>query len=266
MLLERRISSGEAVERNGTIEAEDTRDEAMIARCDALLDAIRPRLDSRFRTRLVAEVSPGASSATIVVSDGERSVVSSLESYEADVFLLLRAATAAPREQPGASTLPLLWRNGSAAVLLHEAVGHPYEHGLPMPELPAWLSVEVELGERRASFRDVPLTRMHAVKVTQHGAPFVLPQERIEIHLVDGGAWDPLTDVVTARVSFAEMVAGARRVALEPFAISVSRDAVLQSLRGALGDPERYPGVICSREGQELFVASSAPTLLTVLA
>lgn len=265
VLLERRLSCGEAVEREGRIEARDTRDAGLIARCDALLDAIRPRVDPRFRTRIVVEATSATAGATIVVSDGDHAVVSSPESLDEDVSLLSRAATAGPRERPGSANLPLVWRKGSASVLLHEAIGHPREHGLPSPELPPWLSVEVKLGERRASFRDVPLTRMSAVAVSQRDAPFVLPQERIDVHLVDGGSWDPLTDVVTARVSFAERIEGQHHVALAPFTISAPRDAVLQSLRGASGDPERYPGVICSREGQELFVASSAPALLTVL-
>jgi hypothetical protein len=265
-LAERRLSCGEAIGADGTIEAQDVRDAASIARCDELLDAMRSRVDPRFRTRLVAEVVNGAGSATIVVSDGERAVVSSPESLDADLSLLSRAATAGPREQAGGSTLPLVWRNGSGAVLLHEAVGHPHEHGLPMPQLPPWLSVDVQLAERRASFRDVPLVRMTAVAVTQRDAPFNLPQDRVEVHLVDGGAWDPLTDTVTARVSFAEIVSGDRRAALEPFTIAASRHEVLASLRGAQGAPERYPGVICSREGQELFVASHAPAMLTVFA
>lgn len=263
-LVERRLSCGEAIERNGAIEARDARDATLIARCDELLDAIRPRVDARFRTRLVVEATDQAFRSTIVVSDGDCAVVSSPESLDADLSLLVRAAAAGRRERTEASTLPLVWRNGSGAVLLHEAVGHPREHGLPMPQLPPWLSVDVELAERRASFRDVPLMRMNAVNVTQSNAPFVLPPERIEVHLVDGGAWDPLTDGVTARVSFAEVVRGEQRVALPPFTITASREEVLQSLRGADGEPERYPGVICSREGQELFVASHAPVILMV--
>jgi hypothetical protein len=42
-----------------------------------------------------------------------------------------------------------------------------------------------------------------------------------------------------------------------------SRQAIARALIGAEGHPQRYPGVICSREGQELFVASHAPVLLT---
>lgn len=264
-LVERRLSCGEAVERDASIEARDTRDAALIAQCDELLASMRSRVDPRFRTRFIAQAGTEESGTTIVVSDGERAVVSTIRHLDEDRALLARAAQAGPRRQLESSTLPLLWRNGSGAVLLHEAVGHPFEHGLALPALPSWLSVDVQLARRRASFRDVPLMRMAAVAVTQHDAPFALPHDRIEVHLVDGGTWDPLSDLVTVRIAFAEIVSGERATALEPFTLAAPRDAIVKSLRGAHGEPERYPGVICSREGQELFVASRAPTILTVL-
>jgi hypothetical protein len=47
------------------------------------------------------------------------------------------------------------------------------------------------------------------------------------------------------------------------FTISRSRAQIAASLSGAEGEPIRYPGVICSREGQELYVASHAPVMIT---
>ena len=110
---------------------------------------------------------------------------------------------------------------------------------------------------------DVPLLRMTDVRVSQRDAPFELPAERIEILLVDGGSYEPLTEVVTVRVAAANLIDanGTRRLA--PFELTESRRAVAASLVGATGDPIRYPGVICSREGQELVVGSYAPMMVT---
>jgi hypothetical protein len=88
----------------------------------------------------------------------------------------------------------------------------------------------------------------------QTNAPFVLPSERIDVQLIAGGAYDPLTDIVTIDVAVSS--AG-------PFTIRRSRAEVAASLTGASGEPIRYPGVICSREGQELYVASHAPVMIT---
>jgi hypothetical protein len=81
-----------------------------------------------------------------------------------------------------------------------------------------------------------------------------LPDERIDIQLIAGGAYDPLTDLVTINVAASS--AGA-------FTIRRTRAQIAASLSGATGAPIRYPGVICSREGQELFVASHAPVIIT---
>jgi hypothetical protein len=150
--------------------------------------------------------------------------------------------------------VPLVWRNGSAAVLLHEAIGHASEHGAAPVPWPAWLSVDAPLMPRRATFRDVPLPRMTHLVARQTGAPFALPDERVDIELIAGGAYDPLTDLVTINVAASS--AGA-------FTIRRTRAQIAASLAGATGAPVRYPGVICSREGQELFVASHAPLIIT---
>jgi hypothetical protein len=88
----------------------------------------------------------------------------------------------------------------------------------------------------------------------QTNAPFVIPDERVEVELVAGGAYDPITDLVTIDVA----VSSAGR-----FTIRRSRAEIAASIIGASGEPIRYPGVICSREGQELYVASHAPVMIT---
>ncbi len=83
------------------------------------------------------------------------------------------------------------------------------------------------------------------------------------MHLAAGGAYEPLSDEVTVDVAVAYVVDGARSSRLQPFTYRASRAEVARSLAGAKGDPIRYPGVVCSREGQELVVGSYAPLILT---
>jgi hypothetical protein len=116
------------------------------------------------------------------------------------------------------------------------------------------LSIEAPLASRRETFRDVPLMRMTHVIATQTDAPFASAGDSIEVQLVAGGAYDPITDIVTIAVAVSS--AG-------PFTIRRSRAEIAASLAGAAGEPIRYPGVICSREGQELYVASHAPVMIT---
>ena len=82
----------------------------------------------------------------------------------------------------------------------------------------------------------------------------------IEILLVAGGEYEPLTETVTLRICAANYEG--RR--LPPFDIRESREAVARAIVAAEGEPVRYPGVVCSREGQELVVGSFAPVMLTV--
>jgi hypothetical protein len=66
---------------------------------------------------------------------------------------------------------------------------------------------------------------------------------------------------VTIDVAVADLVSpknGARRAV---YSAGVTKRS--HALIGATGDPIRYPGVICSREGQEIFVGSHAPVMLT---
>jgi hypothetical protein len=180
------------------------------------------------------------------------SVVTTPENALID-FEMFRGVVGRRATSPTGS-LPILWQNGSAAVLLHESIGHASEHNAALVSWPSWLSVEAPLVPRRETFRDVPLPRMTHVIARQNGAPFEMPDQYIEVQLIAGGAYDPLTDDVTINVAVS--TAGA-------FTIRRTRAEIAASIRGASGQPLRYPGVICSREGQELYVASHAPVMIT---
>ncbi|MFL6247985.1 MAG: hypothetical protein ACJ74H_18320 [Thermoanaerobaculia bacterium] len=261
-LVERRLAHGQAVEHERGIDATDAYDAALVAMCDAAMHELHAFVVADARTHLVAEAnSVEGVIRTIVVTLGDRSVVTTPEHFTNDVGLLRNASTgdAVPRH------VPFVWKHGSGAVLLHEAIGHPREHGQSSVALPPWLSVSVPLKPRRASFKDIPLQRMTDVVAHQREAPFVLPPERIEIVLVDGGSYDPLTELVTLRIAAANLIEGERVSALAPFTIQETREVMLHSIAGATGETQRYPGVICSREGQELVVGSYAPVLLTEL-
>lgn len=256
-LVESRLVHGEARQRGNIIDAGDARDPYLVDLCEQAMDAARsiPAGFRDARVRLVAratrEDGVEVVETTITVGIEGISVVTTPATALID-YDLLRAAQETRATVKGA--LPIVWRNGSAAVLLHEAIGHAAEHdAVPVP-WPSWLSVEAPLVFRRASFRDVPLPRMRHVTARQNGAPFVVPETRIEVQLIAGGAYDPITDVVTINV--AASTAG-------PFTIRRTRAEIAVSLLGATGELIRYPGVICSREGQELYVASYAPVVLT---
>jgi hypothetical protein len=223
--------------------------------------------------------------AWINATVGHLSIISTPETFEEEAHLLeWRTGALACPDYHG---IPLIWRNGSAAVLLHEAIGHAAEHSKAPVRWPGWLSVRDEppfevddsgartrpadllAGETpgsllRESFSDVPLHRMSRLVARQTGSSIAVAGRRIEILLIAGGSYDPLTDVVSVTVSAADLIEGARSTRLEPFTITESRDAVARALRGGEGDPLRYPGVVCSREGQELVVESLAPLMLTV--
>ena len=262
-LVESRLTCGEAIRDESGIVATDTLDEQLVRVCDKAIATLRQSLEPDLRMRLVAHATPEGSNGVIVATLAGHSVVTSPPHAAADIRLLRTVASTPPTSRHPPGDLPLVWKNGSGAVLAHEAIGHPLEYGLDPEGLPAWMHVDVALAERRASFRDVPLTRMRHVRVTQTLAPFTLPARRIEVLLVDGGGYDPLTDAVTIRVSAADLVDGATVARLAPFEVVDSRRLILRAIVGASGDPVRYPGVVCSREGQELFVESFAPDLIT---
>jgi hypothetical protein len=259
-LVESRLLHGQARQSGDAIDASDARDEKLVRDCMLALDAARTAVASfrDARVRLVARATREhgieAIETTITISINGIAVVTTPDNAIDDYELLQSSLRSDRKTAAEALALPIVWGNGSAAVLLHEAIGHAAEHGAPDVAWPSWLSVEAPLTPRRSTFRDVPLPRMTHLIARQTEAPFAMPEKWIEIQLIAGGAYDPLTDIVTVNV--AASTAGA-------FTIRRSRAAIAASLRGAKGDPIRYPGVICSREGQELYVASHAPLMIT---
>lgn len=278
-LLERRLSHGEAALSGGGLIATDKPDEALLETVEAEMEKLRNAaafiIETASRVRLISETRSDGCSSHLIIRERSFSIVTTSEDARVHYELLRSISSVEPEGHfTGYSRIPIVWRNGSAAVLLHEAVGHAAEYGDPPLPWPSWLRVtdgdtDLLSGEapaqwRRASFRDVPLRRMQSLVVRQAAAPFELPERRVEVLLVDGGGYEPLGEMVTVRVAAADLIApdGVRR--LEPFQISESRAAVARSLAGATGDPVTYPGVVCSKEGQELVVASMAPVIVTV--
>ena len=254
-LVESRLSHGEAIEDESGIIATDARDDALVDICEQEMARLRAAMPRDARVRLVAVASTDGVSATMTIRRNGLSVVTTAEHAAQDDQLLLECGGSATAFKAAAEPpLSIIWKNGTAAVLLHEAIGHAAEHDHEPIEWPSWLSVDLALRPRRETFRDVPLLRMSHVVVTQTNAPFELPEEAIEVVLVSGGTYEPLTQTVTLQVIAANAA---------PFEYRATRREIAQSLAGATGDPIRYPGVICSREGQELVVPCSAPVMVT---
>ena len=273
-LAESRVNYGEAIERGARISARnrisDRASHSLLQRqCEEALTRIHRPIAamSDARVRCVVTATAEHLEVTIAITTGGISVVSTPETLFYDYELLKSARNPKAHRAPGARHF--IWRNGSAAVLLHEAIGHAAEHGHAPLTWPSWLRVRDAARDgrvanllagdrpaamRRESFRDVPLCRMTNLIVEQRGAPFETPEDAIEIQLVAGGAYEPLTESVTVHVAVSD--AG-------PFTIHAPRSAIARSLIGAQGNPVRYPGVICSREGQELYVGSHAPLIVT---
>jgi len=254
-LLESRLSHGEAHEDERGIVATDARNDDFVVAAEREIDRLRDAMPESYTVRLVAESGTEGTTGTITVRHGALSVVTTPAHIREDVDLLRNAAArSAGFPVNGSSGLTFHWRNGSAAVLLHELIGHPLEHDIASVEVPDWLHVDIPLTMRRATFRDVPLLRMQHVRATQTNAPFAMPDDAVEITLIDGGAYDPLTDTVMLRIAASSIGAFTMHEPRERFVFT-----------GARGEPVRYPGVICSREGQELVVGSFAPVMLTEL-
>lgn len=222
---------------------------------------------------------------------GTISIVTSPGSLPGDARRLSASLARPPAHGTAAEATPIAFANGSAAVLMHEAVGHPSERGAPHVGWPAWLEVtddpfapalgqltrddcgrpvatrDLTRGEspsalRRWSFRDTPIVRMSSLCVRGSGAPTPLPARRIEVQLVDHGSWDPLSEQVSLRVCLAELVEGRDRTLLPRFTIRATRRELAARLAGWFGESISYPGVICSDEGQSLPVGSIATGLL----
>ena len=262
-LLERRLSHGEAVHTVDGINAADTRDETLVRQCEQAMERMHKCVERDLRIRLLADASLDGVTLAITASLAGHSIVTTPD-RAASAFALLRGAVSSSASTIPDRALPMVWRNGSAAVLLHEVVGHPLEHGQAPIPLPQWLSVDVQMKMRRASFRDLPLMRMQAVIATAVDPPFTLPDPRIEVLLVDGGTYDPLVELVTLRIGAADLVNGGSVTRLAPFEMAGTRSSIVRSLAGAQGPVLQYPGVVCSREGQELVVESHAPVIVTV--
>ena len=290
-LLESRLTHGRARLLGDAIDADDARDDALIAICERRFDEVRKVMASLgpLRQRGVVEaVREGgriSESSTLTIAFGGVSIVTTPEHATGDAAMLRALLAIAPTVTPDIAPLgavdprkhPIVWRNGSAAVLFHEAAGHAAEHAHATIEWPSWLRVidvgrggeanllggEEPRARRRTSFRDVPLPRMTRLVAEQRGAPFELPDSRIEVHLIAGGSYEPLTEEVVLRVAVADLVEGSGSRRLEPFEFRAGRRELAAAIAGASGEPLRYPGVICSREGQELVVGSFAPVVVT---
>lgn len=247
--IEWRLMHGIARQEGDQIIARDDADPALLAACDEAMSrasALAQTIEARVRV-VVRATAEGVETTFTVTIDGV-SIVSTSGHVRDDANLVRRVLD---NRQPATGNRQLVWHHGSAAVLLHEAIGHAAEHGAPPVEWPSWLHVEAPLSMRRESFSDVPLLRMTHLHAWQENAPFAMSDERVDIHLVAGGGYDTVTDIVTLHV------------AVPRFTIRATRAEIARALRGATGAPLRYPGVICSREGQELHVPSAAPLIIT---
>jgi hypothetical protein len=281
VLIESRASHGQARCRGNEIDAADVADSVLIERAEARMSVMRAiaRDMSDARVRLVARARR--------VNDHERDEASMSVTIGGVSVVIgpgepVQAFNRGSAKVP--SGLPILWRNGSAAVLLHEAAGHAAEHH-HQTEWPSWLTIRDEpdfavddagnetcaidltqhppMCMRRESFRDVPIPRMSTLIARQHDAPWSLPADRVEVHLLAGGAYEPLTGMVTLSIAVADRIHEEDVTPLAPFRIRVPRERIACALAGASGEPLRYPGVVCVREGQEVVVGSFAPLMIT---
>lgn len=297
VLLERRLIHGMARQDDHEIVASDRLDDECDRLCNAAMESARGIILDAVRdgtVRLIVSTSrnvedrqsclsngrtgriacPPQTEVSCSLTVGSLSLISDPSHIAADVALLATLAGREPAVTIDYRGVPILWRNGSAAVLLHEAAGHAAEFSHAPIAWPSWLSVldrdaDLLRGEapstmRRASFADVPLPRMSHVVARQSGAHFDLPKRRLDVHLVAGGRYEPLSEMVTIEVSAADLVDGDSVRAVKPFVIEEWRGAIAKALAGAAGEPLRYPGVVCSREGQDVVVGSEAPLILTV--
>ena len=262
MMVESRFIHGSADRRGNTIEARDDVDARLLAICDResarLRQALAKLQEGRARAVVSARSDEGLSS-TVSLTVRDLSVVTTTGDLAADHAFLVDLASAIPSRDADYRSLPLLWRNGSAAVLMHEAVGHSARDLAK-----SWLRVEVPHAMRQQSFSNVPLRRMKTVNVLCVEAGFSPPSPPyIEILLVAGGRYDPLTDRVSLSISAANLITSEAKERIRPFEIEESRQSIERALISGGSEVHRYPGVICSSEGQNVYVGSYAPDLLT---
>ncbi|MGZ8830399.1 MAG: hypothetical protein ACXW2Q_08480, partial [Thermoanaerobaculia bacterium] len=208
-LRESRLIHGTAEQRGQEIFATDVCDPELLRLCDA---AVREWAGEQ--TRIVASarrIGQVVRVATwINATRGNLSIITTPENFDRDVELLQWRTGALAC--PDYHNVPILWRNGSGSVLLHEAIGHAAEHQKPALAWPEWLSVvddppfdlddagvrtktaDLLRGEAphsllRQSFTDVPLARMSRLIAHQTGMTLEPPEHRIEVHLVAGGSY-----------------------------------------------------------------------------
>lgn len=218
-------------------------------------------------------------------------LVSTRATLADDLTLLETLGQPAVRHDCDTSRLPIVWRNGTGGVLLHEIIGHPSQHSvetgsmreLQMRDVPQYgglLQMEVDdsgsstaetrfaaggtlLPWRRADFRHPVLRRMTNLVVDPPGETYETPQTRIEVLHVSAGDYDPLFDRVRLHVSRADLVTGDDRAAVAPFVVRSRRGSIAGAIRGAAGDLVRFPGVLCSDQGQRIICGTWSPDLLT---
>ena len=262
MVVESRLIHGSADRRGNAIDARDDLDEKLLALCEHESNRVREALARLGEGRARAVISAPNDcevSSTISLSLRDLSVVTTLPNLAADYELLVELARMPAGAEAHYRSMPMLWRNGTAAVLMHETVGHS---GRDIAS--SWLRVEVQHATRRQSFSDIPLRRMKDVRAFCVEAGFSPPSEQhIEILLVAGGRYDPLTDRVSLSISAANLVDGDLTTRLRPFEIDEARQSIERALVSGGGEVHRYPGVICSSEGQNIYVGSYAPDMLT---
>jgi len=264
VVLESRLTHGIAESSGHSIRARDDRDDRLFAECDRECNRVRTQLAklNEGRARAVVSATSDGVMSTISLSILDLSIVTTPPHLASDYEMLLELSSERPSTEAKYRGVPIVWRNGSGAVLMHEAVGHAEEHGHE-----AIARVDIPRALRRQSFSDVPLMRMTEVRVAA-SAPARRDERgrsspHIEILLVAGGRYEPLTDCVSLSISAANLVDGDKRVRLRPFVIDETRERVAASIRDVGDVVRRYPGVICSKEGQELFVGSFSPDLVT---
>lgn len=296
-VIQSRLAHGEADFDGAVVHARDRAHDPLLRACEGkferdaahLRDVVVGCPGLSVRTAVsVREASGVQRDETIVeCSIGGLSVITTPAYAASDVAALLSYARLT-RTAVAPENAPIVWCQGTSAVLLHEAAGHASESGSTPMSWPVWLravdaplaviddlgaktrTVDLLRGEtpsssRRETFRDLPLARMSRVVVSQVDAPPIHAIERIEVHLIAGGSYDPLTGQVSVQVTVARACAlDGSAVWLRPFALRRSRLEIAQAIRGASGQPVRYPGVICSREGQDVYVESHGCDLLTV--
>ncbi|MGA7616292.1 MAG: hypothetical protein WBX15_14045, partial [Thermoanaerobaculia bacterium] len=189
--------------------------DSLLPNLDAAPEAASIRVVTRIRGVVTPERDQRAhvdgSVVVVIHAPGQASVTGSPDLLQSR--LVTASDPAGPEiEHVDPMSLPILWIGGSGAVMLHEVVGHPAERGIFTPDLPTWIEVTdsptggfapaeiddagratsarvLSRGEspssfRRASFRDVPLIRMSNLSVSSSGAPFEIPQRRIEVDRV----------------------------------------------------------------------------------